>query len=405
MNHRLVRVLAPGALSLLLGSSAAAAQQAPPPSPPPGQAESLAGRVIGIFGKAVHPTLATVAPGGSLTVGVGFSPKPWRQGRLFTTARASISVRHYWITETNTWWQQANTFRLEGYARARSMPQLDFYGLGADSVRDDHSDFRFLDRSFGATGWIRPRPWVAMGGRVERLWPGIGSGTQGDLPSLEDRFDAAMIPGFVAQPRFVRTQVFVNLNYPAGRNERPRQGGDYQVAYSVFHASADAAQSFRRLELEGQQRFLVFGRDRKITLHAFLSTSLISGGNAVPFYLMQTLGGSGNLSAFREQLIGGDETTATLRGFSDYRFRDANLLLLQAEYRFKVWGPVDATVFADNGTVAPHPDDLWHSPFHHDFGGSVSLMRSHTTVVRLDVGFGGGEGVHYYFGLGHAFSF
>jgi hypothetical protein len=103
-----------------------------------------------------------------------------------------------------------------------------------------------------------------------------------------------------------------------------------------------------------------------------------------------------NLQGFRESLIGGDENIATLRGFRDFRFRDQDLLLLQAEFRHKVWGPVDLTVFVDAGKVAPQASDLTLSHLRHDVGVSLSLMRGNATVVRLDFGFAGGEGTHMF---------
>ena len=61
----------------------------------------------------------------------------------------------------------------------------------------------------------------------------------------------------------------------------------------------------------------------------------------MPFYLMETLGGSN---------IRSDDT---LRGFRDYRFRDRDLMLLQIEYLRELYGPIDFIAFYDTGKVAP----------------------------------------------------
>ena len=79
----------------------------------------------------------------------------------------------------------------------------------------------------------------------------------------------------------------------------------------------------------------------------------------MPFYLLYTLGGSGGLKTFRPDLLGGDGTRATLRGFRNFRFRDRNLVLMQAEYRIPVHRSVHATVFVDAGQVAPRPSELF----------------------------------------------
>ena len=53
-------------------------------------------------------------------------------------------------------------------------------------------------------------------------------------------------------------------------------------------------------------------------LHARTSHSVGENGGAVPFELMETLGGANSI-----------------RGFKEYRFRDTRNLLLNAEYRWE----------------------------------------------------------------------
>jgi hypothetical protein len=89
-------------------------------------------------------------------------------------------------------------------------------------------------------------------------------------------------------------------------------------------------------------------------------------GNEVPFFLQPTLGGKARLVSVHEDLIGSDGTRATLRGYRSLRFRDRNLLLLQAEYRIPIWGPFDTTVFIDAGKVAGRPADVNLADLRHD---------------------------------------
>ncbi len=120
----------------------------------------------------------------------------------------------------------------------------------------------------------------------------------------------------------------------------------------------------------------------------------------MPFYLQQTLGGADNLRGFREQSIGSDATQATLRRFRDFRFRDRNLLLLQAEYRMKLWEFIDGSVVVDAGKVTTTRSDLDLTNLKHDHGFALSMMKGDLTAIRLHVGFGGGEGYHVFITLG-----
>jgi len=346
------------------------------------------------FSKAVHLTFGSVAPGGGFTFGVGAKPEAWKQHRLGLEVQGSASLKKYWLAKGDIWWQQSNTFRIEGYGRVRKMTRLDFYGLGPSSLENSRTDFAMLERITGATGWYRPACQFAIGGRSEGLWPEVKSGMSNTVSSLETRFGDADASGFSEQPSFIHLQGFANVNYPCGEFERPRRGGDFQVTYNRYTSFGTAAASFQSFEVEGQHRLTLLGRDRTLTLHGWFSAARPDANNYMPFYLMPTLGGAHNLTGFREALIGGDQTAATLRGFSDFRFRDRNLLLAQVEYRIHRQGPFEFTIFADAGSVAPQIDAL--SLGKRDVGFSISFMRVNATIIRVDVGFAGGEGVHHF---------
>jgi len=99
-------------------------------------------------------------------------------------------------------------------------------------------------------------------------------------------------------------------------------------------------------------------------------------------------------SGFTRPCSSGDETTATLRGFDGYRFRDRNLLLLQAEFRQHLWAQFDATFFVDTGKVTHDASQIGLSGLKHDVGISISFMRVDATIIRFDFAFAGGEGGH-----------
>jgi hypothetical protein len=135
-------------------------------------------------------------------------------------------------------------------------------------------------------------------------------------------------------------------------------------------------------------------------LHGQLSTSTPRAGHVIPFYLMPTLGGFELLRSPGDETIGSDGTLATLRGFTNYRFRDRHLVLLQAEYRIPLWGPIDVSLFGDAGKVASRRDDLDLTDLRRNMGVGLSIMRGPQTAVRLDVGFGGGEGTRLFLTFG-----
>jgi hypothetical protein len=69
-----------------------------------------------------------------------------------------------------------------------------------------------------------------------------------------------------------------------------------------------------------------------------------------------------------------------------------------------VWGPFDATVFVDAGKVTSRAADLFNGRnLRRNYGFSGSVMRGGSSVARMDVGFGGGEGVRLFVSFGGGF--
>src|SRR5205823_4154188 len=134
------------------------------------------------------------------------------------------------------------------------------------------------------------------------------------------------------------------------------QQGIYQLAIESMRDHDAGLYNFHRLEGEVREQFPGVTHGQRVTLHGLLGVTNAKG--IVPYYLDYTLGGS-TLDAFRPGTIGSDGTKTTLRGYQNYRFRDRDLLLMQAEYRIPLRASVDATVFYDAGQVAGRAPDLF----------------------------------------------
>jgi hypothetical protein len=375
----------------------------------PGFVERAKGAYERLFTKPVRISLESIAPGAGLTAGVGWQPKPWRtETRLMIpSARAAVSQHKYWALDGSLAVQGTgeHEWRVEPYVRLRRMTRLNYFGIGNDSAEDRRADFSMSDHQAGATGYYRPVGWLALGGRGAGLWPRTGSGENPDIPSIEMQFDPAQSPGLTDPTNYLYVGGFVNLNYPYVRSERPRRGGDYMVSFGSFHDTSGTQHSFTRLEIEGQERFTVLGNDRALSIHGRLSSSMAGSGNSVPFYLMDTLGGADNLRGFKESIIGGDETTSTLRSFESFRFRDRATALVQVDFRQRLWSQVWVSVFADAGAVAPRVRDLSSQRLRRGVGVGLSVFRANALAVRAEFSLWGGEGHPHYFTTGRGLNF
>src|SRR5688572_1476052 len=364
--------------------------------PVPGWAQG----VIDSFSKPVHPVIGGVASGGGLGFGVGYdSPE---DTRWYQQAEAMVTVRRYWSLEGEVGRRSlSQRSQIGAFGAVRHMGRLDYFGIGPQSVFEDRSAYRQREHTFGTRGWFRVAPAVRVGGTVAAYMTDLGPGRSPTVRSIEEVFNPTDVPGFNAQQTFGRYRGFVEFTNPRIADEAleaEQYRGRYQFAVeAVRDHSSGSTNNFNRVETEVQQRIPGIRPGQRLTLHGFVATT--HGGDDVPYYMLYTLGGSGGLKSFRPDLLGGDGTRASLRGFRNYRFRDRDLLLMQAEYRIPLHKYVHSSVFVDAGQVAPRVSDLF-SDLKANTGFSLSFVRKGKTVGRMDLGFGGGEGVHLFWSFG-----
>ena len=106
---------------------------------------------------------------------------------------------------------------------------------------------------------------------------------------------------------------------------------------------------------------------------------------AIPFYMLPTLGGSEDL-----------------RGFADFRFRDRNLVVVNAEYRWEAFSGLDVALFADAGQVAAKVSDIRLRDMKTAAGFGFRFNTAKKVFYRVDVGFSR-EGTRVYMKFGNVF--
>ena len=354
--------------------------------------------ILDSFSKPLHPVIGGVATSGGIGVGIGYD-SPEDTG-WFQEGKAMATFRRYWSLEGEVGRRShSNRAQLGAFGAVRDMGRLSYYGIGPATVLGRRAAFGLRETSLGTRGWIRPVPTVRLGGSFAAYMPNIGPSNSSRIASIESVFGDESVPGFAAEPTFGRYRGFVELSEP--ESDTPEDAtsyrGAYQLAFEAVRDHESGQHNFHRWETEVQQRIPGLRAGQRLTLHGFLAST--NSGADVPFYMLYTLGGSGGLKTFRPDMLGSDDTRASLRGFNNFRFRDRNLVLMQAEYRIPLHKYVHSTVFIDAGQVAPRTSELF-SDLRANTGFSLSYMRKGRTVGRMDVGFGGGEGVHVFWSFG-----
>lgn len=351
-----------------------------------------------------------VAPGGGLAGGVGYGYRgrsgDWQ--RQFD-ASARVSVKGYWMLDANLRltkaqstftkcsdeWGPQSALKLDLYGQVRDMRRLDYFGVGPETREQDRAVYHYRE---GVVGADISKPsaslcWLDVGGAVEGIFPDLRPIGDPAVRSVERVYNEAAAPGLTGRPRYLHLAGFARLHSPGQPESRKLE---YLFLYHVYQDLSERRYSFRRFDADLRNKFPFGDKDdednyrNELRVRGRLSLSETRAGQQVPFYLMETLGGSN---------IRGDDT---LRGFRDYRFRDRHYALLQTEYLRSLYGPLDFIAFYDTGKVASSLDRFGEGRLRHTYGLGVVVVprRRDNVLFRFYVALGSGEGSHTYFGGG-----
>lgn len=328
---------------------------------------------------------------GGMTTGSGFAFGPGYRthlldDRIFVDLSAAFSHKAYKAVDVKAEWLQSRYDRVELWTnfRYQDFPQEDFFGLGGASSLEARSNYALETTDVTARGLFHARPWMRVGAELGYFSPRIGRGTDREFPSTELLFTDAEAPGLAAQPDFLHTTLFAEVDY---RDERgnPRSGGYYRAAYGVWDDRGLEQFDFRRFDVEAAQFVPLVTRDHVIASRAGVSFVNNAPGERVPFYFVPYVGGS-----------------HTLRSVEEFRFQDENAFWWNSEYRWAAFEIVDVALFFDAAKVHRNWDQIFNA-LKTGYGIGFRVNNHKRVFARLDIGAGGSEGRQIFFKLSESF--
>ena len=160
-----------------------------------------------------------------------------------------------------------------------------------------------------------------------------GPSDSGRFPDTGVRFTSDNAPGIGEQTDFFRVHAGFYMAWAGDPNVPALELG---VEGSRHNDRVGGRYSFNRLSVDARGFLPLGSRQRTLAARVFVSRDIADSGARVTFYLMETLG-----------------CQETLRGFRDFRFRDANVLYLSGEYRWEATNRVDLAFSFDTGRSSP----------------------------------------------------
>lgn len=313
-----------------------------------------------------HPFFQNAYSGGGFAAGVGYMQ--YVSPYSYVDVRGSYSIKSYKRVEAEfvsprLFDRRAELSILGGW---RDATQVGFYGIGNDTSSNNRANYGFEQPYGSALLTVRPtrRLLLLRGGFEVSRWDLKGG--SGSVQSIDDVFTPSTLPGLGTTTTYLHTQATAGFDWRPS-SAYARRGGFYGVTAHDYKDRDDAL-GFRQVDYEVIQHVPIWRERWVLSLHGLAQTTSSKGDEQLPFFMMPSLGGGSNL-----------------RGFSSWRFRDRNSLLLQGEWRIMVNRFFDTAVFYDAGQVAAHRSEVTLDRFKTDYGFGARFHTPFATVLRVDV--------------------
>jgi len=248
-----------------------------------------------------------------------------------------------------------------------------FYGIGNDTP-DDYE--MYTADIFRARADVQREVFhrVYMGLIYQYEWYDLVESEKGGL------LDTKGIPG---SGKGTASGFGLSLNHDT-RNHgfTPSAGGWYQFTAVAFHRLFQTTYRFTRYTMDLRQYIPVW-KSHVLALQGYMS--VING--SAPFEMLSALGGK-----------------KIMRGLYEGRYRDDDMIVLQGEYRFPVWGRFGLAAFAGWGDVSPRIVQFDPREFKFAYGGGVRVAINPQEKVNLRIDLArSGDFTGVYITIGEAF--
>jgi hypothetical protein len=299
-----------------------------------------------------------------------------------------VSLNAYYLVNAGFTYARPSDQRLVYHAAIRheSFPEEDFYGFGRHARDADHT--AYWRQSFNSIGGVTfsPTKTVHITGTAGVLNVRMLSGREGSLPSTEDRFTAAEVPGLAPGVWANYLHAGAGIDVDDTDDVAFPRGGRYRGSFTRYSGLGAALGLFSRVDLDIRQYWPVPGTtNHVIAVRGLLGAVSGQDAAAVPFYFLPRLGGA-----------------LTLRGYDTGRFTDRDALSFNVEYRVLIKHRLQLLAFTDMGDVAPNFGALRPARFRTSQGAGMRFHAGGTFLPGVDVAHGS-DGWAVIARLGHAF--
>jgi len=332
----------------------------------------------------IHPVVGGLGGEAGITGGVLYEPPYLRTDEQFTSVEVLGSLQQYYGAEVLSGVERA-PYITYLYGRYQHRPGEKFYGVGPGSKRSNKSIYRLDEGLFGGLFGRSFGDRVLFGGHVSYQVNRFGRG-QGDLPQMATQFRGAF-PGVGTDVDYLMFGSFFEFDSRDTPYERAFGHRFAPTESRLRSVSLDASRGFylaAEVTHNVDSRFGTYDFTRfTLDMREFLPVDEeLMHGFAFRQFASFTESSHGRVPFYRMQSIGG---TRSLRGYSGGRFHGRNVVLVNGEVRCQVWHWLDMALFADAGQVFHRVETARFSDPHVGYGVGFRVKKDGQTLGRIDL--------------------
>jgi hypothetical protein len=256
----------------------------------------------------------------------------------------------------------------------------DYYGIGNDSTRNDHSTFTLDDIDTKANISYEFMKNLSAEAFIGIIGDSTGPKGRGGYPNVDTTFPPAQTAGYNRWISYFRAGAGL-IHDTRDSENRPRSGGVRELRFERYQFLGSGSYDYNEYTLDVGQYFTPWKGNFTIYLHNKWVFQQETGKSRIPFYRLAAL-----------------DMWSLLRGFKRGRFRDTSSVLFNIEGHYPISRLIDCMVFYDTGRVFDGISNISFNNIKYSAGFGLKLHFTKINILRFMLGYGG-EGVNWSIGV------
>jgi hypothetical protein len=243
-----------------------------------------------------------------------------------------------------------------------------FYGIGPDARKRDKTNYTREGVAAKIALGVNIAKYTSFESHLGFELNNILPGKSNEYPSTDEIYDSETSPGLDSEVKLAKIE-FKLLHLSINRPGNPSSGFDAQAKFGFSQQISDDQFEFFKFYFDVKRYIHLFYK-RVLMLRIATELTEPLSGKQVPFYYLSEL-----------------SEDNSFRGLDRGRFRDLDMIMGTAEFRYPISRNLEAMIFADAGQVSSNIiENYTNENLEVSYGGGLRFISGGGGVTKLEIG-------------------